>query len=223
MIFERLEQKITAMKDLQKRETLKENRKEQEAADQRYSLLVLQTHQLIDAVVYTKQYLTFSLDDDSITELSSLCDSLKHIVHSGNANMVDVRSEEANLKKVYASVKKEWAEFFNTLTGTVVSTLNVIKGINALKANACLTKINSAENWTNDLNIYAELKKGISDAKLLIQSLGLDQEIIEFLQKMNGGKATVMDLSEKVLSWIHNENIAGRIYLSFSKSVVLHL
>ena len=47
--------------------------------------------------------------------------------------------------------------------------------------------------------------KSIESANVLISGLGLDEQIIAFLQKMNSGKATVVDLDEKVINWLKTE------------------
>ena len=57
--------------------------------------------------------------------------------------------------------------------------------------------------------------KSLLDAKALIDELGLDQQIIAFLQKMNSGKATVMDLDDNVLQWLKTESLEKRVKLSF--------
>ena len=55
----------------------------------------------------------------------------------------------------------------------------------------------------------------MSSAEALIKSLNMDQEIIKFLEQMTEGKATLLDLNEKVLAWIKRESLEGKIKLSF--------
>ena len=62
---------------------------------------------------------------------------------------------------------------------------------------------------------YKTMGKSLLDAKALIDELGLDQQIIAFLQKMNSGKATVMDLDDNVLQWLKTESLEKRVKLSF--------
>ena len=59
--------------------------------------------------------------------------------------------------------------------------------------------------------------KGIEEAEQLIQKLGLDDEIISFLQNTNAGKATLKDLNDKVLSWIRSEDLENKIRISFAR------
>ena len=57
--------------------------------------------------------------------------------------------------------------------------------------------------------------QGIASAEQLIQKLGLDDEIILFLQYTNAGKATLLDLNDKVLNWIRSEKLENKIRISF--------
>ena len=57
--------------------------------------------------------------------------------------------------------------------------------------------------------------QGIASAEQLIQKLGLDDEIILFLQNTNAGKATLLDLNDKVLNWIRSEKLENKIRISF--------
>ena len=47
--------------------------------------------------------------------------------------------------------------------------------------------------------------------------LGLDDEIITFLQNTNTGRATLQDLNDKVLDWIRDEQLEKKLRISFVK------
>ena len=60
--------------------------------------------------------------------------------------------------------------------------------------------------------------KRVQEADQLILRLGLDTEIIQFLQSTNSGRATLKDLNDKVLEWLRkNENLEGKIRISVRK------
>ena len=59
------------------------------------------------------------------------------------------------------------------------------------------------------------MMQGIDDADQLIRKLGLDDEIIYFLQNTNAGRATLKDLNDKVLNWIRCEKLEDKIRISF--------
>ena len=82
----------------------------------------------------------------------------------------------------------------------------------------CIQSIQAAETWDLDISKYKNMHSGLEKAAQLILGLGLDEEIIQFLQKTNDGKATLKDLNERVLSWIHDENLEQKIRVSFAKT-----
>ena len=59
--------------------------------------------------------------------------------------------------------------------------------------NACLQKIQTASEWDVGIDRFKNMLQGIASAEQLIQKLGLDDEIILFLQNTNAGKATLLD------------------------------
>ena len=62
---------------------------------------------------------------------------------------------------------------------------------------------------------FKNMLQGIASAEQLIQKLGLDDEIILFLQNTNAGKASLLDLNDKVLNWIRSEKLENKIRVSF--------
>lgn len=79
-------------------------------------------------------------------------------------------------------------------------------------------KIQPAENWDLDVERYKTMHNGLNEADYLIMELGLDDEIIAFLQNTNSGRATLQDLNDKVLAWIRDEQLERKIRISFVKA-----
>ena len=109
----------------------------------------------------------------------------------------------------------KWSKKYSDLTGSTISTLEAIKGIDSENVNACLQKIQTASEWDVGIDRFKNMLQGIASAEQLIQKLGLDDEIILFLQNTNAGKATLLDLNDKVLNWIRSEKLENKIRISF--------
>lgn len=114
-------------------------------------------------------------------------------------------------------MKKEWSKQYANLTRATVSTLEAIRGINPNNVGRCLQKIQPAENWDLDVEKYQTMHNGLKEADHLIMELGLDDEIITFLQNTNTGRATLQDLNDKVLDWIRDEQLEKKLRISFVK------
>lgn len=69
--------------------------------------------------------------------------------------------------------------------------------------------------WSMNIDNFKTMNYNLSEAQNLVDGLGLDQQIITFLQKMNSGKATVVDLNDNVLRWLKEESLDKRVKLSF--------
>ena len=68
------------------------------------------------------------------------------------------------------------------------------------------------------MNVLEQMHNGLNEADYLIMELGLDDEIIAFLQNTNSGRATLQDLNDKVLAWIRDEQLERKIRISFVKA-----
>lgn len=215
MLIDVLDKKIKELKDLRQREERRDNKAAQDALDQKYKVLTGQIHQLMAALQFAKDNMGFRLSDEVIDNLEALLSEQKDAVQSGYADKDAVSKVETDLKAIQTSIKKEWTKKYVALTSSTIGTLKVIAGIDTEKVSACLGGIAKGEAWNANINDLQTMKNNLEDAESLISGLGLDSEIIAFLQKMNSGKATVVDLDDKVLNWLRTESLDKKVKLSF--------
>ena len=215
MMIDILDKSIKDMKDLRQREERRDNKAAQETLDQRFSVLTNQIHSLMLALQYTKEEMQFQLNDQILMELESLLQESKGIVESGFAEKDPIAQMENAHKTVQHNIKKDWSKYYSSMTNSTKSTLQVISGIDAEKVAKCLEGIAKGASWTTSIENFKAMNQSLAEAKDLIDGLGLDQQIIVFLQKMNNGKATVTDLDENVLRWLRDESLDKRVKLSF--------
>ena len=216
MMIDILDKSIKNMKDLRQREERRDNKAAQEALDQRFSVLISQIHSLMLALQYTKDNMQFQLNDQILIELENLLQESKGIVKSGFAEKDPIVQVENSHKTVQQNIKKDWAKHYSSMTNSTKSTLQVISGIDKEKVAKCLDGIAKGASWTTSIGDFKAMNQSLAEAKDLIDGLGLDQQIIAFLQKMNNGKATVTDLDENVLRWLRDESLDRRVKLSFA-------
>lgn len=216
MLIDILGDKINAMKELRLRQERRDNKAAQDAVDHRYRSLSEQINQLITALQFAKKKMAFQLSDEVIKSVETLLMDHKDAVRSGYADKDIVDKEEDELKTLSATIKKEWTKRYKVLTDATVSTLKILIDIDSDKVSDCLEGIERGENWTTDISEFEAMIKSIESANVLISGLGLDEQIIAFLQKMNSGKATVVDLDEKVINWLKTEALDKKVKLIFS-------
>lgn len=216
MMIDVLTKKIKDMKDLRQREERRDNKAAQDALDLRFKALTSQIHSLMTALQYTKENMQFQLSDAVLSDLESLLTEHKAVIRSGFAEKDAINQAETDFKSIQQSIKKEWSKQYSALTNATISTLQVISGIDSEHVSKCLGGIAKGSTWTTSIGDFKTMDHSLSEAKTLIEGLGLDQQIIAFLQKMNSGKATVMDLDDKVLRWLKTESLDKRVKLSFT-------
>ena len=222
MLIDILDKKIKELKDLRQREERRDNKAAQDALDQKYKVLTGQIHELMLALKYTKANLSFQLSETVLDDINTMLLDQKVAVQSGYADKEMVSKVENELKVVLISIRKEWSKQYVNLTSATVSTLKVIAGVDTEKVSYCLDGIAKGENWTTDINEFQTMNKSMADANTLISGLGLDEQIISFLQKMNSGKATIADLDDEVMNWLRTEELDKKVKLSFSLGVRKH-
>ena len=215
MLIDILDKKIKELKDLRQREERRDNKAAQDALDQKYKALTEQIHELMLALKYTKANMSFQLSEAVLDDVNTMLLDQRATVQLGYADKEMVSKVENELKAILISVKKEWAKQYLNLTSATVSTLKVIAGVDTEKVSDCLDGIAKGETWTTNINEFHTMNKSMADANTLISSLGLDEQIISFLQKMNSGKATIADLDDKVMNWLRTEELDKKVKLSF--------
>lgn len=218
MMITILNKKIKEMKELRQREERRDNKAAQDALDLKFKLLTEQIHQLMTALQYAKENMQFQLSETVLTDLENLLIANKGAIRSGFTDKDSVSKVETDMKSIQQSIKKEWSKQYGALTNSTISTLKIISGIDSEHVTKCVEGIAKGETWTTNIGDFKTMNNSLSDADALIAGLGLDQPIIDFLQKMNSGKATVVDLDEKVLNWLKTESLDKRVRLSFSSS-----
>jgi hypothetical protein len=215
MIFEDLVTTTKALQDLQRKTATKNNKDLQEITDTKYRVLLTQVNLFVVTIEYLYSDVNVQKNDEILASMSELLGALEKVVETGLASQDEVTNAENSFKTIQGNMKKEWSKQYADLTGSTVSTLEAIRGIDPENVGSCLQKIQPAESWELDVKKYRKMSSGLDDAEQLIVSLGLDHEIITFLQSTNSGKATLKDLNDKVLSWIRGEKLEGKIRISF--------
>ncbi len=216
MLIDVLSKKIKDMKDLRQHEDRRDNKVAQDALDRRFKELTIQIHSLMAALQYTKENMQFQLSDLVLSDLENLLIEHKDVVQSGFAEKDAINQAENDFKDIQQRIKKEWSKQYSALTSATISTLQVISGIDSEHVSECMEGIAKGSAWTTSIGDFKTMVNSLSEAKTLISGLGLDSQIIAFLQKMNTGKATVMDLDDNVLRWLKEESLDKRVKLSFA-------
>lgn len=217
MIFEELSKTTKDMQDLQRKISIQKNQDEQNATDNKFRMILVQLDKTIDAIEYLHSNMNVNSDDEILASTVRILTVLEKSIENDVAEKEKVDSADKGYKSLQMELKKTWTKQFEQLTAFTLGTLNVIQGINPEKVSACISRIQAAKIWDNNLSQLQGMKMAMDEAEQLIDSLGLDDEIKSFLSKIRNGKATLEDIfsaDDKILNWIRKENLQSKMYVS---------
>lgn len=215
-INERLDQSVKQLKRLNTFESRKKNHVQQTINDNRFKELVHEVVQLCLAVHYAQETFSFLYQPQAM--LLEILNDLQVTASKRIVNEDSILQSTMKIKLIQEQIKKEWARHYSFLVGSVMRTLQIIQRIDPSPVAQCLIDIQSAAVWKNDdseLKHLKALNNALANSNIIIERLGLDQEITMFLAKISKKTATLNDLNDKILAWIQKENLGNRIMISF--------
>lgn len=219
MLIDILNECIIDMKTVHEMETASADTKKQAAADYNFKQLILSLKQIIDEVNLAVENSEFRPSMNVVIVLKSFLGACDKVVQAGAANNATTQYISSELKKLYAVIGREWAEYFSKDTSNILSLLDTVKGIipDENIAIYAANKIKRAATWNTTVDSYNYLKQGIAEADKIFKDLDLDEdsEILAFLKLVSEGKATILNLTDEILEWLKQENIANKIFLKF--------
>lgn len=59
------------------------------------------------------------------------------------------------------------------------------------------------------------LVSDVAEAKQIIDGFSLNPEIEDFLKKVSAQRATVLDLTPNILTWLREKNLTGKLKIRF--------
>lgn len=214
-ILDRLSRCVKSMQKLHSLEVQKANKAQQDIVDNNYRRIVEKTELLCKAVQYARVYLDFRAE--CLPDVFSLLSFLQNVGLRGLVEQGQVDKATKAFIAAQDKTKKEWAKHYQALTGSTVSTLKTIKGLDENNITPCIAKIDAASAWDSTVTTLINLHDALIQANEIIQDLKLDQEVTTFLGKITAGRATLEDLNENVLQWLRNEQLLSKIKLAFAR------
>lgn len=114
----------------------------------------------------------------------------------------------------------EWKNMVANHDEELVSELNILKPLKSSKEiTPILSALNSFKAWPVDQAIVQRYKEERAMGESILLEMQFDAEIKAFLQKVSIRKATLSDLSEKVITWIRTEHLEDKFGISVFSSV----
>lgn len=123
----------------------------------------------------------------------------------------------SDLSKLYYDFSAFWKESIKMQNESLINELAILRMVQADSKDIqqiyiCINNIQN--NWpvTDDIvNFYIDARER---AKALLLGIKFDDDIKEFLQKVKNKQASLLDLNEKILNWIKEEQFESKFLLT---------
>lgn len=218
MILDELKESILSMNEIQQLEQVSKDSQRQERADSIFSSEIVENSNIVHTIDGFHGYVEFVPSALLIQYLRKVLSDSQECIRMGLVQEDKIKILQTETKMIRECLMAEWETFYNGISERRVTMLTTVKEItpNKDKTRYAITKIKSGAavnfNSTDKVRLLAE---GIAEADMILEGLGLTEEIMQFLDKVSEGRATIGDLTDSVMRWIREENLINKFIVKF--------
>lgn len=218
MISQALENSIKCMSKLREEEKNFTNAKQQEKWDKDFKTDIENFNEVINKVNNISKKCKFKISQESKIIARTIVEKCKENINLGKVkNYLNFEIHKL-IKQLFSQIEEEWNQFYECISRKFLDLLNmtILIARDTEKVKYTIGKIKKGESWEKidkNINLFVE---GIQDVDSILKELEVVDEKIEFLQKVAGGKATIVDLTEDIVEWIARVNIASKLAVRFN-------
>ena len=153
-----------------------------------------------------KQSILSAIDDcgSKVADYSLTKDSVAYFQEKVNNLVQNIDYQWKRYSDIYASGIDEYLGIVDNLVGDPQKARQLKQIIKK--------RITDAPKSKDDVAIFAH---AVHDAKAIVDSLQVDDQIRDFLIKVSSKTATLLDLNKAVLDWITKHKLQSRIKVTF--------
>lgn len=218
MLLDDIQKSIADMNEIQQLEQASKDSQKQDNADKLYSQAVYENHKVITVLDDARKYLKFSPSDALISQIKNVFGALHECISTGLVQEHKARGLSSTIKTLKDTINDEWNDFYSGIADKRISKLTTVQSItpDKIKTGYAITKIKNGAsiNYADSSNLRL-FSDGIKEADAILESLELTDEILSFLDKVVERRATILDLTESVEKWIHDESLTTKFYIRF--------
>lgn len=219
MLLDELEQSIQNMTEVRNLEKTAGDIQKQEKTDANYAAAVAENARVVSVIDASVSQLRFRPSFELVGMITQVLEDSKKCIENGFAQDVKIKNIMSESKSIKEKFTTEWNDFYKNIAEKSVSTLITVQSItpDREKTGNTIKKIQSGLNidYNNNKNVRL-LVEGLSEGNKILQCLGLNEDVIGFLDKVSDGKARISDLSNPIVEWIHREGLVDKFSIGFS-------
>ena len=217
MLTDILDQSIAAMKEISELEKASHDAQKQEKNDRVYELAVDESYIIADSVSSAMEQFECLISAEIKNKMEFILRSCMNAVAGDLVDEGVVNNIQKEINNIKKDILKEWQIFYHQIADQKINMLQTVRGIapEKEKIDYASNKIKIGASWEFKKSNLDKMEKGLSEAESILESLGLTDEVTEFLKKVVLGKANVNDLTPDVLSWLTDKNMSSKLAISF--------
>lgn len=159
-------------------------------------------------------YFSFHFNSNTLL-LQSECNELCYDILF-NKKVYNLEFFKDKVSSLSNSLENEWNYYILNDSDNTIDKLKVLSHIakNKNEINSIISNLFSQRVWPVNVKKYDQFALYYQKAVNILSATHFDSEIETFIKKLADKKATVNDLTEKIVSWLKNENLEKNIILS---------
>lgn len=215
MLVDKLSAKTKEINDFRKKKQESLNAAKQKRIDDSFHDLVNKSNKLINLLNLCHEELGFKIDNEVLNSYENFLNNIVGILPDSNIDNQEVLNMNMKLSEIETNYKNLWPAYYKNITNNLLATLEIIKSTNPNQIRNIINEIEKAKTYPLEKNIIIKFSSELKNAESVINSLDLDDDVVNFLKKVNSGRANLLDLNDKIIDWLKKENLQGKIKLSF--------
>ena len=218
MLLDDIQKSIADMNEMQQLEQAAKDSQKQDNVDRLFAAAVNENHNIVVSISEAQKKLAFSPSEELRRQIRKMLLVLFECIGTGLVHEDKAKGLSSSIKKLKDSINDEWKSFYGELADRRTSKLTTVQSItpDKIKTGLVITKIKNGATLNygdnGNLRLFAE---GIKEADVILERLGLTDEILDFLDKVSEGRATILDFTETIKKWIIDENLSTKFMIHF--------
>lgn len=220
MLLTDLRKAIEDMEEIRSLEQDSQDSQNQNRIDHLYATEIENNNKIVYYIENARNIVKFTPSLSLKEQLLKLMKDSRDCTEMGLVSESCLRGLQNSTKKVRKDFETEWNTFYKGISEKRLHMLVAIKEItpDRMKTGYAINKIRNgcAVNDESDKKMR-QLAEGLSEADDILRGLGLDKEkeIMDFLNKVAEGRASVSDLTDSVEKWIGEKNLGSKFLIQF--------
>lgn len=161
-----------------------------------------------------KNFVSYALTSQDSSDLARINKNIKDTFETKQtSNPITLQNL---IKKVNERLQASWVMFSDNLTRETLDQLEIFWLVcnNRKEIRDIINAIKGIKEWPLTDDKYKRYLQNIENANAQIKEVHFDEDIEAFLRKIKDRTATLLDLNDKILTWIRENNLNGNIMLA---------